>query len=316
MELPYKRRLQKKANNARPKQVDSKVLRFIGGTTLTIAGVLSRGLVTFFAALAGAVFASFASVYFTLTTLEAFKAEESLRQFAIADLYRPLREKTSECLTLRSNALGALSVYSGLLKSINGYANEYLKNSNLKEINMTGAEVLLKPIMEQLGDSAKKAMEGQTAATACQHAANNMATEAATVLGLNKELEELQRNQIKRQPKYVSMMREDDILISIITNPSATVALGLAIKDGIEGEKTRMLSAFGKAKVSLEKSVKQSEAALAYEKEMTGLAYKEDSERAQLFLSNLKHRFEVTPKSTLSQTLEEAASIFKVREHK
>jgi hypothetical protein len=65
-----------------------------------------------------------------------------------------------------------------------------------------------------------------------------------------------------------------------------------------------------KLKSSLEKSVRQSEAALTYEREMTSLAYREDSEVSQLFLSNLKHRFELTPKSTLAQAAIEAKQLF------
>jgi hypothetical protein len=308
MELPYKRRQQQKA------QTDPEAQTNTQGTAIKVTSaflsLFSRTVLTFFASLAGAVIASFASIYFTLTTLEAFKAEESLRQFAISDLYRPLREKTSECLTIRSNALGALSAYSGILKSINGYTNEFMKNEALRSADLSGAEALLKPILDQLSDYAKKAMEGQTAANHCKHTLNNMAAEAATVLGLNKEYSELYSTQIKRHPKVVSMMREDDILLSVITSPSRTVALGLAFKDGIEGDKGRMISAISKLKSSLEKSVQQSEAALKYEREITSLAYKEDSEVSHLFLSNLKHRFELTPKSTLSQAAIEAKQLF------
>lgn len=313
MELPYKKRLHKKnlqPNQPAPTERRSHIVQ--GASAL--ASLVSRSLITFLASLAGAVIASFASVYFTLTTLEAFKAEESLRQFAIADLYRPLREKASECLTIRSNALGALAAYSGILKAINGYANEYIKNEGLRSLDATGAEVLIKPLMDQLSGYAQKAMEGQTAANTCDHTINNMATEAATVLGLNREYEELYRQQRKSHPKAVQMFRDDDILLSTISNPSGTIAIGLAIKDGMDGEKTRMISAFAKLKSTLEKSVKQSEAALAYEREMTTLAYKHDSERAKLFLSNLKHRFELTPKSTLSQAFNEAASLIWARE--
>jgi hypothetical protein len=308
MELPYKRR-QQKSNQITPKAHTNTQERAIKVTSAFLA-LVSKTIITFFASLAGAVIASFASIYFTLTTLEAFKAEESLRQFAISDLYRPLREKTSECLTIRSNALGALSAYTGILNSINGYANEYMKNENLQSVNLSGAEALLEPILNQLTDYSKKAMEGQTAASHCKHTVNNMAAEAATVLGLNKEYSELYSQQIKRHPKPVSMMREDDILLSIFTSPSRTVALGLAFKDGVEGDKGRMTSAISKLKSSLEKSVQQSEAAFKYEREMTSLAYKEDSEVAHLFLSNLKRRFELTPKSTLTQAAMEAKQLF------
>lgn len=315
MELPYKRRLQKQ-NLQLDQHVQIERRSHMKPAASALVSLISRSLITFLASLAGAVLASFASIYFTLTTLEAFKAEESLRQFAIADLYRPLREKASECLTIRSNALGALSAYSGILKGINGYANEYIKNESLRSLDATGAEGLIKPLMDQLSSYAQKAMEGQTAANTCDHTTNNMATEAATVLGLNKEYEVLYRQQITRFPKAVNMFRDDDILLSIISNPSGTIAIGLAIKDGMDGEKTRMISAFAKLKSSLEKSVKQSEAALAYEREMTTLAYKHDSERARLFLSNLKRRFELTPKSTLSQAFDEAASLIWMREQK
>ncbi|WP_127804503.1 hypothetical protein [Hydrogenophaga sp. NH-16] len=308
MELPYKRR-QKQKSQIIP-EAHTNTQGRAPKVVSTILSLFSKTLLTFFASLAGAVIASFASIYFTLTTLEAFKAEESLRQFAISDLYRPLREKTSECLTIRSNALGALSAYSGILKSINGYANEFMKNEALRSANLSGAEALLKPILDQLSEYAKKAMEGQTAANHCKHTLNNMAAEAATVLGLNKEYSELYSKQIKRHPKVVSMMREDDILLSVITSPSRTVALGIAFKDGVEGDKGRMISAMSKLKSSLEKSVRQSEAALTYEREMTSLAYREDSEVSQLFLSNLKHRFELTPKSTLAQAAIEAKQLF------
>lgn len=308
MELPYKRRQQQKSQSTpkSPTNSQGSAIKVISA----FSSLISKTLVTFLASLAGAVIASFASIYFTLTTLEAFKAEEALRQFAISDLYRPLREKTSECLTIRSNALGALSAYKGILKSINGYANEFMKNENLRSANLSGAEALLEPILKQLSDNAQKAMEGQAATRHCQHTLNNMAAEAATVLGLSKEYAGLYLQQINRRPKPVSMMREDDLLLSVFTSPSRTVALGLALKDGIEGDKARMTSAISKLKSSLEKSVRQSEAAFKYEEEMSTLAYKEDAEVARLFLSNLKHRFELTPKSTLAQAAIEAKQLF------
>lgn len=311
MELPYKRREQeKKARSI--KSTSNNSLGSLRNATLAVSSILSKLFVTFFASLAGAVIASFASIYFTLTTLESFKAEEALRQFAVSDLYRPLREKTSECLLLRSNALSALATYSGILKSINGYADKYMKDENLRTVNLSGIEGLAKPMLEHLAEYGTKAMEGQRAANTCRHATNNMAVETATVLGLNKEYEDLLEKQIRRRPKFVSLMHEDDILLSFITNPSQTIALGMAIKDGLEGDKIRMTSALGKLKSSLEKSIKQSESAYKYEEEMTSLAYKEDSEIARLFLSNLKHRFELTPKSTLSQTAMEVRQFFRL----
>ncbi|WP_374406226.1 hypothetical protein [Hydrogenophaga sp.] len=308
MDLPYKRRQQQRSQSTPEAHTNTQ-----GSVTKAIStslSLVSKTLITFFASLAGAVIASFASIYFTLTTLEAFKAEEALRQFAISDLYRPLREKTSECLTIRSNALGSLAAYKGILKSINGYANEFMKNENLRSVNLSGAEALLEPILKQLSDNAQKAMEGQAATGHCEHTLHNMAAEAATVLGLSKEYADLYLQQIKRHPKPVHMMREDDLLLSIFTSPSRTVALGLAFKDGIEGDKARMTSAFSKLKSSLEKSLRQSEAALKYEEEMSSLAYKEDAEVARLFLQNLKYRFELTPKSTLAQAATEAKHLF------
>lgn len=312
MEIPYKRRLRENSLKIKSTSSINTASKKIKNGASIAAGVLSRTIITFTASLAGAVIASFASIYFTLTTLESFKAEESLRQFAISDLYRPLREKAAECLSIRSNALGALASYAGLLKSLNGYANEYLKNDALRNINTSGAEVLIEPIIDKLGNFAKVAMEGQAAAASCQHVTNNMAIEAATVLGLNKKYEELRAMQIDRLPKSVRMMRDDDILMSIITNPSGTIALAMAINDGASGDTARMISAFSKLKSSLEKSLKQASSALKYEEKIAALAYKEDSERAQLFLSNLKNRFELTPQSTLSKSLHEAASILRI----
>lgn len=307
MDFPYKRRLQKNSTlESKPKDANGFVKTM--GNFVGLTGLISRGLITFFAALAGAVLASFASVYFTLTTLESFKAEESLRQFAIADLYRPLRERSSECLSKRADALAALAGYSGMLKSANGYANEYFLNEKLKGVDFTGAEVLVKPLMDQLTDFAKKAVEGKKIAGDCQLQINNMALELAVVLGVDKEYEDQRKVQINRRPKAILMFGGDDLFVSIFDNPAGTVALILAMKDGMEGEKTRMISSFARIKSLLEKSLRQSEKALTYEKKMQELAYLEDSERTQLFLINLKKRFEVTPRSTLSQTFEEMAA--------
>jgi hypothetical protein len=89
----------------------------------------------------------------------------------------------------------------------------------------------------------------------------------------------------------------------------------LALKDGVEGEKTRMISSFARIKSLLERSLKQSEKALTFEKKMQELAYLEDSERTRLFLINLKRRFEVTPRTTLSQTFEEMTAWISTLRH-
>lgn len=250
--------------------------------------------------LASLIGAAFATVL-TLNYLEPFRAEENLRKFALTEIYKPMRAKAVECLALRTQryvAMGQTSVLVGL-----GYATFQLVSKGPDFANTPATPQQVEPLTRELNAAMKVVSENTALLSTCALELDNMRKELATVLSLTNELEALEILNRKARPKEIPFIKKSNATIDMLIHPEKLIAIIRAGQDGADGHVTRGVAAAQKVDSLIVELMKGFNAAAAQEERLIAIVSREDREINELFLRNLKTRFEKTPTSYLWQSV-------------
>lgn len=248
---------------------------------------------TILAAAIGTTFSSMIAINY----LEKFKAEEAIRNMALIQLYQPYKEKINQCHGKMTETIKN----AGIIEGINGLAVSYLAISvdspnEMREISSNSEMVtLLSGVLEPYSKASNNMLQSRIEAIACERAIEHAGHELATVLNLNGQYQDLLEKHKKLKVQPVKSDNNSNLMFHFLTNPKLTHSIIQGFRDSEDGNPTRGIAALSKIRSELIKSHKASSAELEYFSGELRRSQAFEKEVAELFLRELKRRFEKLP---------------------
>lgn len=256
-------------------------------------GVVGGFVLTVLAAAIGTAFSSMIAINY----LEKYKAEEAIRNMALLQLYQPYKEKINQCHGKMTETIKN----AGIIEGINGLAVNYLAISaaspgEMRKISGNSEVVaLLSGMLEPYSKASGNMGQSRIDVMACERAIEYAGHELATVLKLNVQYQDLIAKYQKLKVQPVKSGNDSNLVFHFLTNPKLTQSIIQGFRDSEEGNPTRGDAAFAKVRSELIKSHKTSSAELDYFYGELRRSQAFDKEVTELFLRELRSRFEKLP---------------------
>ena len=259
----------------------------------SISGRTGSFIATIVAATIGTTFSSMIAINY----LERYKAEESIRNLALIQLYQPFKEKINRCHEKMTETIKN----AGIIDNTNELALNYFKiaSNSPNEARDLGSNseilAIFSGMIKEYNEASGAMNLSRLEAIACERTVEFSGHELATVLNLNSKYEEIISKYQKLKNSQPETSTNSNLFFHIIKNPETAQSLIKGFNDARNGYESRGLATFDKIHSELKKSKKSSSAEFQYFSNELRRSQSFDKDVTELFLRELRARFEKLP---------------------